>query len=269
MISSLNLSQSETPFDSFVSQFLHSRTNQRLSRRSQEVYQRDTATLVEHFVANGLEQFAEVKPVHIRQLVSQLIEVEEGRLLRAARTLSVARLLFSHAVGRLLVEETANPMLGMDPIRVDLEELSPGHSPEILNAISRVPNDTPENIRDRSLLRAMYVSGVWMGGVVALNCFHPSQPPLCTIFPEGVVRYRSKGGLVEHTIVDRETMEWMDHWLGTRHRLSADGREEAIWVTRQGGRILRATVAARVRKHAKLTQFNPITDHLETVELMP
>lgn len=269
MTHSSSLSESETPFDSFVSQFLHSRTNQRLSRRSQEIYQRDTATLVEHFVACGLEQFSEVTGGHIDALTRQIIDADEGEQARAARTLSVGRLLFSHAVGRLLVEEGANPMLAVRPIRVDIEELYPEHSPDVLAAIGRVPNDTPENIRDRSLLRAMYMSGIWMGGVVALNCFHPTQPPLCTVFPEGVVRYRSKGGLVEHTMLDRVTMEWIDQWLTARHRLSTDSHEEAIWVTRQGGRILRATVAARIRKHAKLTEFNPITDHLEPVTLMP
>lgn len=259
----------EAPFDSFVRQFLHSKINQRLSRRSQEIYQHDTQLLIEHLHAEGLERLPEVETPHIEALAAKVIELDEGSRVRAARVMSIARLLFAHGVGRSMISEHENPMNRVAPLRVELRELHPEENPGALPDIERIPADTPEHLRDRSLLRVMYLTGIWMGGLVALNRFIPSHPPLCTVFPEGVVRYRSKGGLMEHSLVDRVSMEWLDQWNTVRHRLSVDVGEEALWVTRQGGRILRSTIASRIRKHSATIRINPITDHLEPYALMP
>lgn len=257
----------EAPFDTFVRQFLHSKINQRLSRRSLEMYQRDTQTLVDHFHDEGLETLHQVTPEHLHALAERVIEEDAGERTRAARVTTIARLLFAHAVGRLILDEADNPMLQVMPLRVELEEIYDGDLPDALPFIERIPADTPEHMRDRSLLRIMYLTGIWMGGLVALNYFTPRHPPLFTIFPEGVMRYRAKGGLVEHAVVDRVSMEWIDQWMSVRHRLTSDIREEALWITRQGGRILRSTIASRIRKHADTTGINPITDHVKAVAL--
>ena len=90
--------EDETPFDSFTSQFLHSRTNQRLSRRSQEIYQRDIGTLVDHLVSAGIEHLSEVTTELLQALGEQIIKADEGRHARASRTLAVRGLVgVSHA----------------------------------------------------------------------------------------------------------------------------------------------------------------------------
>ncbi|GAB6041897.1 site-specific integrase [Endothiovibrio diazotrophicus] len=260
---------SETPFDTFIRQFLHSKNNQRLSRCSREIYQRDTQTLVEYFAERGLSEWSAVTPDHVAGLLDRVIESDRGQRARAARLLSISRLVFVYAVERSLIAEADNPLHRIPPIRVELGELRPDYPRSTLASLERIPADTPEHLRDRSLLRVMYLTGIWMGGVVAINLFTPALPPLCTIFPEGLVRYRSKGGSVEHTLVDRVTMEWLDRWIEVRHRLLIDSREPALWITRQGGRILRSTIASRIRKHAALTRVNPLTEHLDSSSLLP
>ena len=196
----------------------------------------------------GVREIKKIRKSHLSRWFKGLAETADGEGARAAASV---RLLFAYAVQRHLIAAGRNPLEGLAPFRLEEERLLTADERQRLDRLDMIPDDSFENIRDRVFLRVIEVSGVWLGGLVALDIYDPSNLQSHTILPEGVIRYRAGSGQTAVAVVDAKTMEWFDRWVAVRgdffEGLVGSG---PLWMSRRGERVRRASMAPRIRKLA-------------------
>lgn len=133
----------------------------------------------------------------------------------------------------------------------------------ILEMIECIPNERPEDVRDRALFSLMYSAGLRVGGVVCLCLFDELNPPAYFVHPtSGVVQYRAKGGRTEVSVCDETTLARIAEWLDVRHALGKSTSTNALFLSNRGGRVTASGVLARIKKHGARVGINHIHNHM-------
>lgn len=234
--------------EGLIDNFLGSRDNQRFSRHARELCRERLGLWREAMAEEGAGDIKRVRKVYLKRWMESL-----GEGVDTLYSVAFVRLLFGYAAQRHLLAAGRNPFESLPVQRLPESALFDDAARAALAPLDGIPDDSFENVRDRAFLRLMQVTGVWLGGLVGLDVYDPSNLSPYTILPEGVVRYRASSGQTVVAAVDATTMEWLERWMTFRETLLGPGMPGPLWVSRRGERVRRASMAPRVRKLA--TQY--------------
>ncbi len=109
--------------------------------------------------------------------------------------------------------------------------------------IEAADSDTPQGLRDRAILEAMYAAGVRLSEAVGLDLGHLD-------LAERAVLVRGKGNKERMVLVGRPAEEALARYLSRGRPKLAKGGEPALFVNRDGGRLSGRSVEQIVRRHA-------------------
>ncbi len=132
---------------------------------------------------------------------------------------------------------------------------------QLMQVIDVIPTDTLLGKRDRALFRLMFDSALRVGGVVSLDVYNKKKPPKHCVTPAGVVAYQAKGGKQKVSVVDDATLALLNEWLTVRFQLDFKFCD-ALFVSKQGKRLGRASIAARLKHYGKLAGLPHVHCHL-------
>ena len=210
----------------------------RLSEKTREAYCAEASRYLSFLLGRGVEPgnsgVAEIEEYLVqRRLESALDERTEGRILSSLR--SFYSFLIARGIGTKnpasLVEK---PKEGVHLPRVISED-------EVDELLSSFPSDDILSERDYTLFELIYSSGMRISEAVALNVssYRPEESLI------SVIGKRDKERLV---FIGEIASSALDSYLeNVRPQLVHDGRENALFLNRRGGRLTRQ--AAHKRFH--------------------
>jgi len=212
-----------------------------LSRNTLESYRRDLRLFSTWLAADRGKTLLQAQRM-------DLLDYLAYKFQRKARPRSAARLLSSlKRFYRYLLRENR---IQADPtLQVDSPKL-PRSLPKILteedvDALLAAPNvETPLGLRDKSMLEALYASGLRVSELVAMTLAQLSQDM-------GVVRVVGKGSKERQVPVGEEALAWIRRYMdNARPEILAGRRVDALFVTSRGTSMTRQAFWYLIRRYA-------------------
>jgi integrase/recombinase XerD len=212
-----------------------------LSRNTLESYRRDLRLF-------SAWLFADRGKTLLKAQRMDLLDYLAYKFQRKARPRSAARLLSSlKRFYRFLLRENRVPA---DPtLQVESPQL-PRSLPKILteedvDALLAAPNvETPLGLRDRSMLEALYASGLRVSELVTLQVSQLSQDM-------GVVRVVGKGSKERLVPVGEEALIWIRRYMdNARPEILAGRQADALFITSRGVSMTRQAFWYLIRRYA-------------------
>jgi integrase/recombinase XerD len=212
-----------------------------LSRNTLESYRRDLRLFSAWLFADRGKTLLQAQRM-------DLLDYLAYKFQRKARPRSAARLLSSlKRFYRFLLRENRVPA---DPtLQVESPQL-PRSLPKILteedvDALLAAPNvETPLGLRDRSMLEALYASGLRVSELVTLQVSQLSQDM-------GVVRVVGKGSKERLVPVGEEALIWIRRYMdNARPEILAGRQADALFITSRGMSMTRQAFWYLIRRHA-------------------
>lgn len=231
---------SETFAAKEVESFLVSlKTERRLSDHTIAAYRRDLTAFTSFCEKEDVDSLDGLDSYHVRSFAAE--SHRRGLAPRSiARRLSAVRSFLRVEVeqGRLNANVATN-ISAPKPARRLPGTLDADQVAQLLEATG----DEPLTIRDRAMLELFYSSGLRLAELVNLD--------LDAIdFADQTVRVTGKGNKTRILPVGRHAIEAIQQWLPVR--LGIAGKEEpALFISRNGGRLSRRSVQARLDRWAK------------------
>ena len=229
------------PDTNWLSRFdRHLGSERRLADTTRLHYARELHALRDWCLAESVTDWSAIDSHALRRFIGQGHRRGlSGRSLQ--RRLSAIRSFF-----RFLVREgalQANPADGLSAPR------SPSRLPATLDvdAVSHLldaPSDEDDSltVRDLALFELVYSSGLRLAETVGLDLSDLS-------LEQALVRVTGKGSKTRIVPVGRKAVDRLRDWLSHRDSLAAGG-EQAVFVTRSGGRLSPRSVQQRLRRRA-------------------
>lgn len=220
-----------------------------LSENTLRAYQADLSSLATWLARNGMS----LTGAQRHQLLEYLAwRVQEGARPRTtARVLSSIRRFYRHLVrdGKLREDPSARidaPKLG--------RSLPESLTEEEVEALLGAPHtDTPEGLRDRTMLEVLYATGLRVSELVNLT---PDQLNL----RQGVVRVIGKGGRERLVPLGEEAVSWIERYLREARPALTRGRSgDSLFPSRRSDQLTRQAFWHLIKRHA---QRAGITKHL-------
>jgi integrase/recombinase XerC len=217
------------------------KTERRLSPHTVSAYQRDLNALLGFCEREQVESFAKLDSYHVRRFAAESHRRGLGAR-SVARRLSAVRTFLSYLVETGAVKSNAG-------VHVPAPK-PPRHLPSTLDAdqvasLLAISGDEPLEIRDRAILELFYSSGLRLAELVGLNLGDVDAA-------DRTVRVLGKGSKARVVPVGRKALAALHDWLEVRPELAAHGGEQALFLSRNGERISRRSVQARVNHWAKV-----------------
>jgi len=226
---------------------------------TQRAYRRDLEQFAGFCASRGIERLGSVTGAVVDDFIQALVQGEGVSQRTAARKLATARELFRWAVRRGITPN--NPAELATPVRFVAEKQQAPTTERIVAMLEAIPAETPLDLRDRAMFWLMYDAALRCEGLASLDLFDPTAPPVHAVTPDGVVRYRAKGGTTRTTVCGERALEWLEQWLAVRDRFAR--RESAgLFITRRGTRMTRATLDAAIKRHGARVGMPAIHCHL-------
>ena len=222
-------------------------------------YRRDLEQFAGFCADRGVERLGSVTAALVDDFVGALVRGEGVSPRTAARKLATVRELFRWAVRQAITPN--NPAELATPVRFVAEKQQAPTTERIVAMLEAIPAETPLDLRDRAMFWLMYDAGLRCDGLASLDLFDPGQPSAHTVAPDGAVRYRAKGGATKTTVCGDRSLEWLAEWLAVRERF-ARRETAALFVTRRGTRMTRATLDAAIKRHGARVGMPAIHCHL-------
>lgn len=217
----------------------HLRHERRASPHTVSNYRRDLAAAAAWCEERGIDDWNGLDVHGVRALVA-------ARHRRGASPASLARLLSTlRGFYKWLIREgaaEANPAAGVRapkrrrplPKALDVDQLA--------QLLDTEPGQDPVAIRDHAILELFYSSGLRLAELVGLDAedLRPSAREVTVL---------GKGNKQRQLPVGGKAAAALKRWLAVRSEL-ADAEEKALFVSRRGTRLSRASVAARLKRRA-------------------
>jgi integrase/recombinase XerC len=231
--------------DAFLAQLAANNT----SPHTRAAYARDLADAWRFLAAQGLSDWHETHPHHLRLwLAKRHAEGLSPRTL--ARRLAAVRALLRNLRQQGLIGH--DPSRGLRLPRGD-RRLPETLEPEAINHLLDEPADDALEARDIAMLELMYGSGLRLAEVCGLR-LHDLDPA------SGEARVLGKGGKTRIVPIGDKTLAALRRWLAQRPA-HAPAAESALFVSKQGRPIAPRTVQARLsrlaRKHGLAGRVHP------------
>lgn len=219
------------------------------SPRTRMAYARDLADAWGFLAAQGLTDWPQTQPHHLRLwLAKRHAEGLSPRTL--ARRLAAVRALLRSLRREGVIEH--DPSLGLRLPRAD-RRLPETLEPEPLNHLLDQPADDALEARDFAMLELMYGSGLRLAEVCGLALQDLD-------LSEGSARVLGKGGKMRIVPVGKAALAALRRWLPLRPLFAPVG-ETALFVSRLGRPIAPRTVQGRLtrlaRKHGLAGRVHP------------
>ncbi len=213
------------------------RSEKQLSLHTQTNYQRDLQKFADACKTFSLQQLADIRTQHIRQMVAQLHRQGLGGK-SLSRWLSAMRSFFAFAIRKGWAKN--NPADAIQapksakklPKTLDVDQTAQFVS---------VEGDSILALRDRALLELIYSSGLRLAEVVGLNL---SDVDL----KEGMVTVLGKGNKTRMLPIGSHAIAALKTWLSQRKNLLKDLAEQAIFISQKGTRITHRAVQLRMQQ---------------------
>ncbi|AHL73981.1 recombinase XerC [Stutzerimonas stutzeri] len=223
----------QTDLDAY---FEHLRSERQMSPHTLDGYRRDLIKVMNFCHKQHLEQWADLKSPHVRQLIAeQHRQGQSGRSL--ARLLSSLRGLY-----RYLNEEKRcahDPAAGISAPKGEKRLPRLLDTDRAMQLLDGGVEDDFIGHRDQAMLELFYSSGLRLAELVGLNL---DQLDL----PAGLVQVHGKGNKERVLPIGRKAREALQAWLPLRALSKpADG---AVFVSQQGRRLGARAVQLRVRQ---------------------
>ncbi len=211
----------------------------RLSPHTQANYRRDLVALADFCERAGLPDWSSLSGFHLQQFAAA--DHRKGLAPRSiARRLSAARTFFDFLIRE--GELSSNP--GADvrapkrtrrlPDTVDVDRM---------NALLRIPLDSPLAARDLAMMELFYSSGLRLAELVGIDLADLDLAD-CT------VRVTGKGSRMRVLPVGESAITALRRWLAQRDRF-AGADATAVFVSQRGRRISPRAVQARIKYWAR------------------
>lgn len=223
----------QTDLDAY---FQHLRSERQVSPHTLEGYRRDLLKVVDYCERQQVQQWTELKPHHVRQLIAD--QHRQGLSSRSlARLLSSLRGLF-----RYLNQEgrcSHDPAAGISAPKGERRLPRLLDTDRAMQLLDGGIEDDFIGHRDQAMLELFYSSGLRLSELVGLNL---DQLDL----PAGLVQVHGKGNKARVLPVGRKAREALQVWLPLRALSNpVDG---AVFVSQQGRRLGARAVQLRVRQ---------------------
>jgi integrase/recombinase XerC len=215
------------------------KTERRLSPHTISAYQRDLNALLGFCEREKVESLAELDSYHVRRFAAE--SHRRGLNARSvARRLSAVRTFLASLVETgLLKANSAVHVQAPKPSRRLPATLDADQVARLL----AIGGDDALAIRDRAILELFYSSGLRLAELVGLNLGDVDSA-------DRTVRVLGKGSKARVVPVGTQALASLRDWLRVRPELCPHG-EPALFVSRNGDRISRRAVQARVSHWAK------------------
>ncbi|MBI3527793.1 MAG: site-specific tyrosine recombinase XerD [Betaproteobacteria bacterium] len=212
-----------------------------LSRNTLESYRRDLRLFSAWLSADRGKTLLQAQRV-------DLLDYLAYKFQRKARPRSAARLLSSlKRFYRFLLRE--NRIQGDPTLQVESPKL-PRSLPKILteedvDGLLAAPNvETPLGLRDKSMLEALYASGLRVSELVTMQVAQLSQDM-------GVVRVVGKGSKERLVPVGEEALTWIRRYMdNARPEILAGRQADALFITSRGASMTRQAFWYLIRRYA-------------------
>lgn len=225
------------------------KTERRLSEHTVSAYKRDLETFASFCEKEGVNSLDDLDSYHVRAFAAELHR--RGLSPRSiARKLSAVRSFLRLEVehGRLKANVALN-ISAPKPARRLPATLDADQVAKLLEA----SGDDALTIRDHAILELFYSSGLRLAELVSLNLEDLD-------FADQTVRVTGKGNKTRILPVGRHALGAIRNWLPVRLGLAGES-EQALFVSRKGGRLAARSVQARVdrwaRSHGSARHLHP------------
>ncbi len=214
----------------------HLRTERRLSPHTLSAYGRDLSHLLTFCRQRAITQWDRLTVQDVRTYVAWRHRLGlDGRSLQ--RELSAIRGLFAFLLREGVVLN--NPAVHVPapkaqrrlPKALDVDEAA---------RLMEVATDSVLACRDKALMELMYSSGLRLAELAGLDLRDVDRQ-------DGSVRVTGKGAKTRVVPVGRHALAALEVWLAQRTHLAV-GEERALFVSRQGRRLSRRAIQARMRQ---------------------
>ncbi|HEY5665422.1 MAG TPA: tyrosine recombinase XerC [Gammaproteobacteria bacterium] len=215
------------------------KTERRLSEHTVKAYGRDLQAFLDYCEREGLGHLQELNPFVIQGFAAE--SHRRGLAPRSiARRLSAVRSFLNGLIeaGRLVTNVAAD-ISAPKPSRRLPGTLDADQVAELLE----VSGDDALTARDHAMLELFYSSGLRLAELVNLDL-----PDLD--FADQTVRVTGKGNKTRVVPVGRHALEAIQRWLPLRLGI-AGAAEQALFVSRKGGRLAARSVQARLARWSK------------------
>jgi integrase/recombinase XerC len=224
----------------WLSRFLdHLRHERRLSSHTLSNYGRDLARVRDWCREQGIGDWSQLNQHQVRRFIAgRHRQGISGRTLQ--RELSSLRSLY-----RYLLREGAsecNPVQGLRAPKSGAK-LPATLSTDLLATLLDRSSDKPLEVRDLAIMELFYSSGLRLAELVSLNLTDVD-------LEDGTLVVTGKGAKTRRIPVGRKARQAIANWLRIRGGL-ADAAENALFVSRRGGRIQPRSVQSRLKKWAQ------------------
>lgn len=246
--------------DALAVQYLKHIANRGRQANTVIAYRRDLEAFVGYMLAQDVGMVQVINTRMLEAYVDALL-IGEGKTRRTvARMFSTVRSFFRFCIKQGVI--TFDPCGDVDSISFDCTPVVAPAKDTILRFLNSIPCDTATNLRDRALFRLMYDACLRIDAPASLDVFDPVRPPIFTVWPNGRVVYRNKGGAPADFTVENKTLEWIDDYLAVRHALQKRNSPPALFLSTRGQRMERHTIHAALKKHAAACGVPHLHSHL-------
>lgn len=226
-------------------------------------YRRDLEQLAGFLQGRGVFSVRDITGRLLEDFMSALLGGEGNSPRTVARKMQSVEGFIKFAVSRGLIPAQASPLIGADlDVNFHAAPPNPPASEALLRLINGIPADSPQGLRDRALFRLMFDAALRVSGVLCLDVFDPDTPPVCTVWPNGVVHYRVKGGAIRTAWCDDRTLAALDAWLAVRHALAKRSTGPALFISNRGRRMTRANAHQLLKKYGRAAGLPAVHCHL-------
>jgi integrase/recombinase XerC len=210
-----------------VSDFLTRMRDQRdLSPHTLEAYRRDLAQFFAYCHEEGLRSVGDVRRQHARRYLAVLSSGGYSKR-SMTRKASAVRSFYNDAGRR--GSAVANPFEGVSRPKLDKPLPHALPSRTVIHAIETIDDSTPEGLRDRALIDALYSTGLRISELASLTVDDVSSDLVTVV---------GKGRKTRAVPIGRPARESVRRYLADgRPHLARSQAGTALWVGARGGRL--------------------------------
>ncbi|MET1255675.1 tyrosine recombinase XerC [Aliikangiella maris] len=211
-----------------------------------ENYQRQLIKLLQFTKENALQNWAQVKPIHIRQL-----SAKHHRLGASAKTiallLSAGRRFFEYLVFQERLQ--SNPAKGVKAPKIPKNLPKTVAVDQLSALLSGIDTSEEIGVRDLAIAELFYSSGLRLAELVRLNLDDLD-------INQATARILGKGRKERIVPVGRIALRTIKQWLNIRHIWLSGQADQALFITRQKNRLTPRSIQKRMEYWGKVVGLN-------------
>ncbi len=216
------------------------------SLHTQKNYQRQLNRLLSFMHQANIDQWQQLKPIHLRQLSA--LNFRQGLSARSiALLLSACRSFFDYLVVNNQLK--FNPAKGVKAPKFE-RKLPKTIDVDQVNALIEGIDDGEDiGIRDKAIAELFYSSGLRLAELVRLNLTHIQ-------FKEQTIRVLGKGNKERYIPVGKMALAAINEWIKVRKVWLASHESDALFITQRITRLSPRSIQQRLSYWGKFVGIN-------------